>query len=203
MSEDEARDAVSRIAGAAIDKMERLVALVLIENSRQNLISKASESEIWVRHILDSAQLAALTRASDQRWADIGTGAGFPGLVLATLDRWDMVLIEPRRRRAEFLSNCIQELELNRVAVICASAQQTAMQPCDVISARAVAPTASLLRIVMHLAHPSTRFIFPKGQHARRDVETACRDWHGVFHVEQSRTNSESEIVVIDRVRAR
>lgn len=204
MTEEEARDEAARLAGAeAIGRIERFTVLLIAEAKVQNLVSQASLRNIWSRHILDSLQLISFSRSHDRRWGDIGSGAGFPGLIIAMLGRFDVVLIEPRRRRAQFLAVCIERLALKDASIEVRSTQDVRAAPFDIISARAVAATADLLAMSIHLAKPSTRFIFPKGAGAAADVETARRDWHGMFHVEQSRTSPTSGIVVIDQVRAK
>lgn len=203
MTEDEARCVVERLAGNAIGRVEQLVALVLAENERQNLISRSSAAHIWSRHILDSVQLAAFARPSDLRWADIGTGAGFPGLVIAALDRWDVVMIEPRRLRAKFINDCVDALGVARATVVQSTVERLKIAAFDIVSARAVASLSGVLKMTRHVAKPTTRYIVPKGRQAREEIETARRDWQGVFHVEQSLTNSLSGVIVADEVRAR
>lgn len=196
------REQVAAIAGTALPLLDRYVALLLEENQRQNLISKASESDIWSRHILDSLQLARFARPSDTVWADIGSGPGLPGLVLAALGRWQMVLVEPRPLRTAFLTRVADTLGLTNVAVHTAKAQQVAV-PADLITARAVAPLAELFAMTRQMAHLGTRYVLPKGRSAVADVDLATRTWQGVFHVEQSLTDPDAGIVVADRIRAR
>ena len=203
MTEGEARDETVRIAGSAVERIERFIKMLAVENEAQNLVSKSSLLHVWTRHVFDSVQLVLFSRAEDERWLDIGTGAGFPGLIVAMLDRFEVLLVEPRRRRAEFLNMCIECLAIPNVSVAVQDARSVTDAAFDLVSARAVASTAELLAMSVHFAKPSTRFIFPKGAHAAEDVETAQRDWHGMFHVEQSRTSPTSGIVVIDQVRAK
>ncbi|MEO0699809.1 MAG: RsmG family class I SAM-dependent methyltransferase, partial [Pseudomonadota bacterium] len=108
----------------AVERLARFAELLLEENQRQNLISKPSETAIWQRHLADSAQLLrfvpreTLEASSDSVWLDLGTGAGFPGLVLAALcPEMPFVLVESRVRRVEFLQRCVDELGLTRCAV--------------------------------------------------------------------------------------
>jgi 16S rRNA (guanine527-N7)-methyltransferase len=101
-------DAIAR------DRLERLIAMLVEENARQNLVSAASLGEVWRRHIVDSAQLVAhVPRETSGAWMDLGTGAGFPGLVVAAL-RPDMTvrMVESRARRIEWLERVCDELAL-------------------------------------------------------------------------------------------
>lgn len=197
-----ARDQAAAIAGAAMPLLQHYVDLLLAENQRQNLISRASEAEVWSRHILDSLQLAAFARDEDSVWVDIGSGPGLPGLVLAALGRWQMVLVEPRPLRTAFLRTAVEALGLGNVAVHTARAQQVAARA-DLITARAVAPLADLFAMTRRMAHPDTRYVLPKGRSAPGDVDLAMRTWQGLFHVEQSLTDPDAGIVVADRIRAR
>lgn len=202
MTEAEARARAAEIAGEAMPLLERYVALLLDENSRQNLIARSTEATLWGRHLLDSLQLARFARGDDRTWLDVGTGAGFPGLVLATLGRWRMTLVEPRRRRADFLSRVVAELGLDGVSVVAADVR-SATGAFDIVSARAVAQVGDIFGWCRGCSVPDTRFILPKGRSACADVDSATQGWQGSFHVEQSLTDPDAGIVIADRVSPR
>lgn len=202
MTENEARSNAEVIAGPAIETLERFAALLLAENARQNLISRSTESAIWSRHLLDSLQLERFARLGDRTWIDVGSGPGLPGLVLATLGRWEMVLVESRRRRVDFLLDTVGRLGLQNV-VVHAGDVRSFHSRADIITARAVAPLAELFTWTRNCADDETRFVLPKGRSARADVDLASREWHGSFHVEQSITDAEAGIVIADGVRPR
>jgi 16S rRNA (guanine527-N7)-methyltransferase len=190
------------LAGAAMPLLDAFVALLLEENQRQNLISKASEADIWSRHILDSLQLIRFARDADRVWVDVGSGPGLPGLVLAALGRWEMILVEPRPLRVAFMHRAIEALGLTGVTVHQARAQDVTARA-DLVTARAVAPLADLFAMTRQMSHPDTRYVVPKGRSAAADVDLARRAWQGVFHVEQSITDPASGIVLADRIRAK
>lgn len=202
MTEAEARARAAEIAGDAMPLLERYVALLLDENSRQNLVARSTEATLWSRHLLDSLQLARFARGDDRTWLDIGTGAGFPGLVIATLGRWRMTLVEPRRRRADFLSRVVAELGLDGVSVVAADVRSVT-GTFDIVSARAVAQMADIFAWCRGCSASGTRFILPKGRSARGDVDSAAQGWQGSFHVEQSLTDPDAGIVIADRVSPR
>ena len=206
MTEAEARDWVRDHFGVSRETSAAAFAeMVIAENDRQNLISKASLSGIWARHVVDSAQLltALPANAPSGLWVDIGTGAGFPGLVIALLSERPVMLVEPRRRRAEFLETAIVALGLtDRVVVRCCRAQQLTEQA-DVISARAVAALPDLLAAAAPITTRQTVWMLPKGINAREEVEAARRTWHGRFHVESSLTQPGSLIVIATDVARR
>jgi 16S rRNA (guanine527-N7)-methyltransferase len=186
-----AETAVPRETG---ELLNRYVALLLEENQRQNLIGKATEDAVWERHIADSAQLVDLV-PKGSRWADIGSGAGLPGMVVAILNGDPVTLIEPRRLRAEFLTGTAAALGLANVTVIAAKAQ-AARGEFDVITARAVGKIGDLLGISRHLAHKDTTYLLMKGRSAAAELEQARGAWHGRFERIASRTDPDAAIIV-------
>ncbi len=183
--------------------LRRFVDLIIEESTRQNLISATSLNHIWARHVVDSAQLIDFGQSSPGKWIDIGTGAGFPGIVTAILTDRLVVLIEPRRKRAEFLQNAVSALGLEgRVTVIPARAESY-RGSADVISARAVAALTDILAVGAHLSTAKTQWILPKGPRALEEVAAARHSWHGVFHVEQSITDPQSLIITAKGVSRR
>ena len=202
MTEEEARDRVAALMTRAMSRLDRYTALLLAENKRQNLIARSTEGSLWARHLLDSAQLIRFARAEDRTWLDVGSGAGLPGIVLATADMWEVTLVEPRRRRTEFLETVITELQLTNVSVIAADVRS--VSGCfDVVSARAVASVADVLGWTRNCTTSATRFILPKGRSAAADVDSAGLQWHGSFHVKHSLTDPTAGIVIAERVAPR
>jgi 16S rRNA (guanine527-N7)-methyltransferase len=124
-----------------------------------------------------------------------------PGIVVACLVDGSVTLIEPRRLRAEFLHKVCASLRLK--ATVFAGRVERAEGNYDVITARAVAPLTQLLKISAHLSTRNTVWALPKGRSAERELVEARRSWQGAFHVEQSVTGVDSEIVVATEVRAR
>jgi 16S rRNA (guanine527-N7)-methyltransferase len=202
MNEDSARRWLSgHFEAAKLMTLERFRTMVVEENARHNLIAPSTVAEFWGRHVVDSAQLLHLAPQSWKHWADIGSGAGFPGLVVAILQDRPVTLIEPRKLRASFLEHCAAALELPKVEVLQSAAEKVKVQTrVDVISARAVAPLDKLFMMSAGLASTSTTYIFPKGTKAREEVEVAQHSWLGTFHVEQSVTGAASGIVVASGV---
>jgi 16S rRNA (guanine527-N7)-methyltransferase len=134
-------------------------------------------------------------------WADIGSGAGLPGVVIACLVEGPLTLIEPRRLRAEFLHKVVEALRID--ATIFDGKAERAEGKFDVITARAVARLGETLRISQHLSTIKTVWALPKGRSADAELAEARRAWQGVFHVEQSVTDADSRIVVATGVRAK
>ncbi|MFL6794628.1 MAG: 16S rRNA (guanine(527)-N(7))-methyltransferase RsmG, partial [Sphingomicrobium sp.] len=182
-------------------RLEAYVTMLRAESAHQNLISASTLERIWDRHILDSAQLVRFEPFTGASWADVGSGAGLPGIVIACLVDGPVTLIEPRRLRADFLHRAANSLRL-RVNVACARAERVG-GTFDVISARAVANLSKLFELSAHLSTGKTVWALPKGRSAQRELAEARRAWQGAFHVEQSVTDPDSYIVVATGVRAR
>ena len=199
-------DRLRQVAGRDVsretfEKLETYAALLKEESKVQNLISASSVDRLWERHILDSAQLVQFEPEHSASWADIGAGAGLPGIVIACLVEGPVTLIEPRRLRAEFLHRVCDSLRLN--ASVFAGKAERVGGSYDVITARAVAALSDLLKISAHLSTRKTVWALPKGRTAERELAEAQRSWQGVFHVKQSLTDPESFIVVATGVRAK
>ena len=199
---DRLREVARRdVSRETFEKIGTYIALLTEENRRQNLISDATLGHIWERHVLDSAQLVCLEPRAGASWADIGSGAGLPGIIIACLVQGPVTLIEPRRLRAEFLHNVCESLRLN--ASVAAAKAERVQGKYEVITARAVANLARLLKISAHLSTAKTVWALPKGRRAERELVEARQSWQGAFHVEQSVTDADSKIVVASGVRAR
>jgi 16S rRNA (guanine527-N7)-methyltransferase len=195
--------AVSRhdVSRETYQKLERFTCLLIEENRRQNLIALNSEREIWSRHILDGAQLFGLAGRSGS-WCDIGSGPGLPGLVIAILGGQPMTLNEPRRLRADFLRRVIAELDLENVVVAECKVERLGGK-FDFLTARAVARLDKLLPMAWHLAHSETKWVLPKGESAKTELDEALRSWQGSFRLVPSRTHPASAIIVADHVKRR
>jgi len=197
MTEEEALSwAMTRYDERVIGRLRAFAAMVIEENARQNLISPASIDAMWSRHIVDSLQLIAFADTAG-RWLDIGTGGGFPGLVVAIARGGPTVLVEPRRKRATFLERCAAELELPDVQVAASKVEQVDATA-TVISARAVASIGNLLRAAAHCATPRTRWLLPRGSIDRDELSAMASAFRMMFHVEQSVTQAGSSIVILE-----
>jgi 16S rRNA (guanine527-N7)-methyltransferase len=198
MTEEEARLwLLDRFGKDRFEQVEALLAMVCEENERQNLISPASIATIWGRHAVDSAQLVEMA-VEEGAWLDIGTGGGFPGMVVAILRDDPVVMVEPRKRRVEFLDETIDRIGLTNASVIGAKVEQVEVTA-RTISARAVASIEMLLQESAHCATPETRWILPRGRIDPVELDQLRRSQRGkMFHVEHSLTNPESMIVIVE-----
>lgn len=201
MTEAEARAWLAeRYPADRIARIERYVAMLLAENTQQNLISRNSVPSVWSRHIVDSAQL--LRFAPDARsWLDVGSGPGLPGIVLACLADAEVALVEPRARRVGFLRHVVETLGLTNATVHSCLVERLDAGCYDAVTARAYAPLPEVFASTVRLTGSSTVWILPKGRTAESELEAARNTWQGVFHVEQSATDAEARIVVARQIR--
>jgi 16S rRNA (guanine527-N7)-methyltransferase len=204
MTEEEARAVLILEYGVPRETMARLesfVALLKHESGHQNLIARGTFDTIWTRHILDSAQLVRFG-ASARTWLDVGSGAGFPGLIVAAISKARVTLVESRRLRVDFLLKAAAVLGLSdRVQVAFLPIERLNREVVDVISARALAPLDRLLPLCHRFADAKTRWILPKGRSLHSELEAIRSTWQGEFHVEPSRTDPQAGIVVATNVR--
>ncbi|HEU0045518.1 16S rRNA (guanine(527)-N(7))-methyltransferase RsmG [Sphingomonas sp.] len=202
MTEEQAQDWLrDRFGVAAFGRLQQLNLMVAEENGRQNLVAPSTFEVMWNRHILDSAQLVPLAPSSGT-WIDVGTGGGFPGLVVAILRNDPVILVEPRRKRADFLVRCVAELGLAGTTVHATRVEQVS-DIAMTISARAVASIENILHAAAGCATMATRWLLPRGRFAEADRAQLKRHWRGVFHVEQSLSDAGSSILVLDGVSRR
>ncbi len=196
---DALRAATGRdVSRETVEKLNAYEALVRDEASRQNLVSAATLEDFWSRHVLDSAQLLRFVKDRGT-WADIGSGAGLPGIVIACLTDDPVCLIEPRRLRADFLGRAVERLGLN--ARVHRGRAETLRERFDFISARAVAPLVRLLELSHHLSTGKSLFLFPKGKSAQSELAAARRAWQADFTMEPSLVSADSAIILARHVR--
>jgi 16S rRNA (guanine527-N7)-methyltransferase len=147
-------------------------------NARQNLVSAGSLAEIWRRHIWDSAQLVKFIPDHVKTIADLGSGAGFPGLVLAELlrDRARVTLFEATAKKCAFLTEVAAKLGLNPKI---RNTRMEDVEPLafDVVTARACAPLDKLLSYAQHFSGPHTICLFLKGQNVGAELTEARKSW--------------------------
>lgn len=199
-----ARAFVAQWADAeAVERLERLLAYLTEENARQNLVATASLPIAWQRHIADSAQLMAhvpretSAESGAGQWLDLGSGAGFPGLVLAILRPQDkVILVESRRKRIDWLERMVGQLGLANCRVEGKRLELVEAVPVGIITARAFAPLRSLLELSARFSTERTLYLLPKGRSAPQELAEMPKWIRRTFHVEQSATDPDAGVIV-------
>ncbi|MDJ0391234.1 16S rRNA (guanine(527)-N(7))-methyltransferase RsmG [Roseomonas sp. E05] len=154
-------------------RLERFLELLLRWNARINLVSGRDSGALRERHIADSLQLLPLVPAGEGALVDLGSGGGFPGMVLAAALARPVHLVEADRRKAAFLQAAAAELGLAHVAVHPARIEALRLPPAAVVTARALAPLELLLPWAASLLAPGGVAIFPKGKSAEAELAEA------------------------------
>lgn len=200
---------VSRETSARLD---RFVEVLLEWQQHTNLIALSTEQTIWTRHIADSLQLLLLAPKSQpgsQIWADLGSGAGFPGLViacaLAEQKGVELHLVESIGKKANFLREAVRAVgvpaEVHAVRI--ADFVKRAPKHIDVVTARALAPLPKLLTEAYPLLKKGARGLFPKGQDVATELTEAAKYWNIEATLAESRTDPRSWIVVVESAEPR
>ena len=173
-----------------------------------NLVAPATLPQIWGRHFADSAQLAALVPATARCLVDLGSGGGFPGLVLAVILHGKglqrVILVESDTRKAAFLREVARQtcvpVEILSIRIEKAATQLKGAEV-DVVTARALAPLDRLLALAAPLIGADTVGLFLKGRDAQAEIEAAGRHWSFEVSLVQSVTDANASIVAIRRLR--
>lgn len=166
-----------------------------------NLVSRGSLNQLWTRHFLDSAQLFAVHPISAGSWVDLGSGGGFPGLVLAILaaeaaPELHFTLVESDLRKATFLRTVATETGIE-VTVLSERAEVLAPLSADVVSARALAPLPKLLGYAKRHLSPTGRGLFLKGANSQAEIDEALASWRFDVQKFPSKTDPASVILSI------
>ena len=166
-------------------------------NPRINLIAKSTLPELWRRHMADSAQIYSLA-GEEGVWMDIGSGAGFPGMVAAVMAKHErpdqrFLLVESDARKAAFLSTVIRETGAN-AQVKNARVEDLPPVGADILSARALAPMTSLLGFAEQHLKSEGICLFPKGAKAESELTEARESWHIEAEAIPSVTDSQAVI---------
>jgi 16S rRNA (guanine527-N7)-methyltransferase len=192
-----------------IHRLTRYAERLALWQKRINLVSPSTLDELWSRHFADSAQLVSL--APDARlWLDLGSGAGFPGLVIAIVQagtpHFRMHLVESNHKKCAFLAEVVRaagapvDIHVMRIEDLAESAQS--LKP-DVVSARALAPLPRLFELAAPFFGERTRGLFPKGREAKAEVEAAREGWLFDCRLHPSRTARDSNIIEVTALRRR
>ena len=194
----------ANVSRETADRLCRFAALVARWTPHINLIAKSTVPEIERRHIRDSAQLLSFAPLGWTLWADLGSGGGFPGIVIAILaDELQpgarITLVDSDQRKAAFLQSAIRDLGL-RARVLSGRAETLPPLGADVLSARALAPLPQLLPLAARHLTPGGRALFPKGRRAEEEIAAARTAWRFDLVSHPSCTDPDARILQIGGV---
>lgn len=189
------------VSRETIVKLEDFAELTKKWNPRINLVAKSTIPELWSRHIIDSAQLFRFASPQPRHWLDIGSGGGFPGIVMAAIaleksPETQFTLIESDQRKAAFLRTAVRELSLN-ATVIADRVELTEPQGADIISARALSALTELFPHIVRHSAPNGIAILPKGKLHLQEIQQAKEEWRFDVETHPSMTDSQASILVV------
>ncbi|MBB2171256.1 16S rRNA (guanine(527)-N(7))-methyltransferase RsmG [Gluconacetobacter asukensis] len=167
-------------------------------NGRINLVSPRDLPHLWDRHIADSLQLASLIPPG-ARLADLGSGGGFPGLIIAIATDAEVTLIESDQRKAAFLREAARAAGA-RVTVLARRIEEVDIPPVQVVTARALAALPQLLEWSSRLLAPDGFCLFLKGRNVDDELTSAAADWHMAVSRLPSRTNADGTILKLGEI---
>lgn len=201
LTEDRARAlALTPVSRETLDRLDHFVATLLAWQRRMNLIAPSTEPKLWTRHIADSLQLLAL--APDAKtWVDLGSGGGFPGLVIACAlagrPKAEVHLVESNAKKAAFLREAARAAgtpaQIHAVRI--EEFVENFASPVDVVTARALAPLADLLAAAYPLLKSGAVGLFPKGQDVGAELTETAKCWSIRSTLAPSLTDSKGRIV--------
>ena len=171
---------------------------LLKANKKHNFISKSTENVIWQRHILDSAQLVKFIDFSKGSLSDLGTGAGFPGLILALFSKdkdFHVKLYEKSPVKRAFLKSISDRLSLK--IEVCGNVYEQSIDT-DYIVSRAFKKLEAIIQVSREIAKKSHKLIILKGHNAQEDLKKAFNKDKYDYKLENSITNEDSKIIIVD-----
>ncbi|KAJ57251.1 16S rRNA methyltransferase [Actibacterium mucosum KCTC 23349] len=193
------------VSRETFERLKRYESLLYKWNPRINLVAKSTLADAWNRHFVDSAQVVQVLSAFPDRWLDLGTGGGFPGLVAAIIAAelapgCDVTLVESDARKSAFLRTVIRETGI-RTQVENKRIEALNPAEADLVSARALASIDQLLGFCERHLRPEGRALFLKGERHQAEIEEARKNWH--FKVEEvpSQTSDGAVILLIGEIR--
>jgi 16S rRNA (guanine527-N7)-methyltransferase len=198
MAQSRILDDVSR---ETLNTLKLFEALVLKWTSAINLIAPSTRSDVWTRHIMDSAQLVEFIPPHAQLLCDLGSGGGFPAAVIAIMSNervpnLSVTCLESDKRKCAFLRTAARECQI-ALTVIDQRIENVPSINADVVTARAVAPVSALLDHSKRHRHPNGTCLFLKGASAKKEVSEAQKLWHFEPRFHASRTDPTASILEI------
>ena len=182
----------------SIEKLKKFTNLVLKENQNYNLISKSTENQIWHRHILDSAQLVKFIDFNLNSMADLGTGAGFPGLIVEIFNKnkaFHVKLYEKSPVKRRFLMSVIKELSLN--AEVLGDVKDEVIDS-EIIVCRAFKKLEQIIQVSREIARKPHKLMILKGQNAQEELKNSFKNIKYPYKLKTSMTNKYSKIILME-----
>ena len=194
------------VSRETFEKLTRFVAILTDWQGKMNLISQNSLPEIWVRHVADSLQLYQYMNADAKMVYDVGSGAGFPAIVLAIMSEQDnrqtsFKLIESITKKTAYLNDVKNKLGLKNVEIINDRSENLGLSPADFVTARAVANLNKLFSLLLPLTDKNTVLILPKGKTYEEEIRSAKQNWFFDVDVKKSEISDDGVVLLVSSLR--
>jgi 16S rRNA (guanine527-N7)-methyltransferase len=190
----------NEVSELQLDNLRNFVGLLLAENQNRNLIGKSTIDNIWQRHILDSAQLIKFIEKTAKKFVDLGSGAGFPGLILSIIGIKEMNLVEKSYRKCEFL-RLARKYSSNKILVHNRKIEEIEGKQFDCVLSRALAPLEILINYANNLLVDKSKYsLFLKGRNYKQEIKNAQQKFNFDYDLQPSITANDSYIIIIKNI---
>jgi len=188
------------VSRETLDKLQAYADLLEKWQRRINLVSKSTLPDLWVRHMIDSAQIFPHLPKDCKNLVDIGCGAGFPGMVLAIMGIEDVHMVDSDARKMAFVRE-VSRITATPVTIHnCRIDDMNVTEKFDVVTSRALAPLEKLLGFSDMLMKPEGRSIYLKGRKSEEEIIEAQKSWNFEFQSEVSLSDPEGQLLIIERM---
>lgn len=200
MTEEKAQqDIASIVSRETMDRLRIFHGLLLQWQKTINLVAPSTLPSAWERHFVDSAQIFELAPDDATNWLDLGSGGGFPGLVVAAMAKdsrpnLKVTLVESDIRKCGFMREVARKMDV-RVNILTRRIADIPKQSADVISARALSNLATLIEYASPHMTPTTCVLFPKGSSYKSELESVPQDWQSKLEAIASKTDRDAVIL--------
>lgn len=186
------------VSRETIEKLEIYISLLQQWNKKINLVSQQGMDQVWKRHVYDSFQLIRYLDSSVKSIADLGSGGGFPGLILALSTDIPVILIESDVRKTIFLREVLRQTK-TQATVLCQRIENVNAISADVVTARALTSLTQLLKFSKNILNKNGYCLFLKGRSVNLEIEEAQKNWKINYKTFSSQTNADGVIVKINQ----
>ena len=198
----------TRVSRETIISLVKYEEMLIESNKTLNLIGKSTLNNIWIRHFLDSAQVIDFIDKNDKSLIDLGSGAGFPGMVLAIIAKYRKMslkikLIEKSSKKSKFLRSVIQNLNLNAEVVNKNIVEEPIKFIDDVFVARAFKPLKEILQLIHNNAKNWKKIFIFLGKTGKNELLQASKSWDIQYKQRMSVTSDDSAVIEINKLKKR
>lgn len=180
-------------------KFEIYVSCLVKWHRKVNLVSRETIEKVWERHILDSLQLSLILQHKNDKIIDIGSGAGFPGMVLAIMNFENICLVEPNLKKTTFLKE-VSRATVTPVTIYQKKIEKITLQDISTIVSRAFTSLKKLFEVSHPFLKEETSCIFLKGQNWKQEVDEAYAEWCFEYETVPSMTSPRSQIIIAKKI---